>query len=60
MKLKPTLICSLAFVFALSGCATKVIPAYQAKSVSTYRLSDTNLNVVRTIFWMGKGNKNHG
>ncbi len=41
MKLKSALVCSLAFVFALSGCATKVIPAYQAKSVSTYRTSDT-------------------
>ena len=41
MNLKRTLVCCLAFVFALSGCATKVIPAYQAKSVSAYSLKDT-------------------
>lgn len=39
MKLKDALVCCLVFVFALSGCATKVIPAYQSKSVSTYKLN---------------------
>jgi len=41
MVLKRTLVCSLAFVFALSGCTTKVIPVYQAKSVSAYKLNST-------------------
>ena len=41
MEPKLTRICFLALIFALSGCATKVIPAYQAKSVSAYTLSHT-------------------
>jgi len=41
MEPKLTQICFLALIFALSGCATKVIPAYQAKSVSAYTLSHT-------------------
>ena len=41
MEPKLIQICFLALIFALSGCATKVIPAYQAKSVSAYTLSHT-------------------